>query len=164
MPRRYQASQGAPKPRANLRRRRDVGFLGATQCDAQPTSSRCRWGRLAATTGVAGVAPGGGVVGETGLVQKKQTIASIASAARINAGSEFNAKVEERLKARLTAPLTPAQLATQTERKKMQELRWRHPQVTPTINPSTTALALALALRATQVCHPPSSHTAHALI
>ena len=132
----------------------DVSSSGAAQCDAQPTSSGCRWGRLAAMTGVAGVAPGGGVVGEAGLVQKKQTIASIALAARINAGSEFNAKVEERLKARLAAPLTPAQLATQAKRKKMQELRWRHPQVTTTIRPSTTALVLALALGATRVCHP----------
>ena len=123
----------------------DVGFPGPAQCDAQPTNSGCRWGRMATTTGVAGVAPGGGVVGGAGLVQKKQNIASIASAARINAGSEFNAKFEERLKARLAAPLTPAQLATQAKRKKMQELRWRHPQVTPTISPSTTAIARALA-------------------
>lgn len=113
--------------------------LAEIETEIEPTSGG-GWGRLAAMRGVAGVAVGGGAAGEATALKRQASIASLAKAVRINArierrlkaeGASINLKMEARLKARLAAPLTPAQLATQAKRRKMQELRWRHPQVNP---------------------------------
>lgn len=45
------------------------------------------------------------------------------------AAANVNSRIEERLKARLALPSTPAQLAAAAKRAKMKEIRWRHPYV-----------------------------------